>query len=163
MKAGTMQGKQEVIDQLNAALQAELTAICQYIVHSEMQHNWGYHGLGAYIKKQAIDEMRHAEGLIERILYLEGTPHLDVLPTPKVGLNVKAQLENDLAGEMDAVRQYNKAVEICVAAGDNGTRSLFEQMVKDEEEHTDWLEAQLGMIAEMGVENYLAQQMKGEH
>jgi bacterioferritin len=158
-----MQGNQEVVAQLNAALKAELTAICQYILHSEMQHNWGYHGLGAYIKKQAIDEMRHAEGLIERILYLEGTPHLDVLPTPQVGATVKAQLENDLAAELEAVGQYNKAVEICAAAADNGSRSLFERMVKDEEQHADWLEAQTGLIAAIGLENYLAQQVKGQH
>jgi bacterioferritin len=158
-----MQGNQAVIDQLNAALKEELTAICQYILHSEMQHNWGYNGLSGFIKKQAIDEMRHAEGLIERILYLEGTPHLDVLPAPQVGVDVKAQLESDLAGEMKAVKMYNAAVRICSDAGDNGSRALFEQMVKDEEEHTDWLEAQLGMIAAMGYQNYLAEQMKGGH
>lgn len=156
-----MTGNEKIIEQLNAALKAELTAICQYIIHSEMCHNWGYHALGGNIKKQAIDEMRHAEGLIERILFLEGTPHLDVLPTPRIGASVKAQVENDLAAEVEAVRQYNAAAALCAGAGDNGSRSLFEKMVKDEEEHTDYLEAQLTMIEQMGIENFLAQQMRG--
>jgi bacterioferritin len=157
-----MRGDQKVIDELNAALKAELTAISQYIVHAEMNHNWGYHGLGSYIKKQAIDEMKHAEGLIERILFLEGTPRLDVMPTPKIGQDVKAQIENDLAAEVDAVKQYNNAVRLCAEAGDNNSRALFEGMVKDEEAHTDFLEAQLDMIRQIGIGPYLSQQMKGE-
>lgn len=96
-----MRGKEPVIQHLNAALKAELTAIVQYIVHSEMCHNWGYKRLGDYIKKQAIDEMRHAEGLIERILFLDGAPKVDVMPTPQIGQNVKAQIENDLAAELE--------------------------------------------------------------
>ncbi len=156
-----MKGNEKVIAQLNAALSEELGAIMQYIVHSEMQHNWGYHKMGNYIKKQAIDEMRHAEGLIERILYLEGTPEVSVALKPAIGANMKSQLENDLAGESRAVKMYNEAVAICVAANDNGTRELFEGMVKDEEQHEDWLEAQLGMIEEVGLQNYLAQQMGG--
>jgi bacterioferritin len=155
-----MRGNENVIAQLNAALKAELTAILQYMVHAEMQSNWGYQGLGGYIKKQAIDEMRHAEGLIERILFLDGIPKVDIMPTPQIGANVKAQLENDLAAELDAVRQYNEAVRICTDARDNGTRELFEKMVKDEEGHTDWLEGQLFAIGEMGYENYLTQQLK---
>ena len=157
-----MHGNEEVIQQLNDALRAELTAICQYIIHAEMQNNWGYKKLGGFIKKQAVDEMKHAEGLIERILFLEGTPHLDVMPAPKIGANVKTQIENDLAGEVDAVRQYNAAVRICVEAGDSGSRELFEKMVKDEEGHTDWLEAQLQVMVEAGVENYLAQKIGGQ-
>ena len=156
-----MRGNEKVIEQLNAALQAELSAIVQYIVHSEMLHNWGYHRLGAYIKKQAIDEMRHAEGVIERILFLEGAPKVDVMPAPKIGSNVKSQFENDLSGEVEAVGQYNAAVQICAGAGDNASRALFEKMVKDEEEHTDYLETQLQMIAEIGLDNYLAQHMHG--
>ena len=155
-----MQGSPKVIDELNKALQAELTAICQYMIHAEMCQNWGYGKLGAFIKKQAIDEMRHAEGLIERILFLDGTPHLDVLPTPKIGATVKAQLENDLAAETEAVRVYNQSARICVEQSDNATFALFEKMVTDEEQHADFLEAQLGMIAEIGIENYLAQQMR---
>ncbi len=158
-----MRGNNKVIAELNTALKAELTAISQYIVHSEMCHNWGYHSLGGYIKKQAIDEMKHAEGLIERILFLDGAPKMDVMPTPAIGANVKAQLENDLRAETGAVAMYNASVKVCVEAGDNGSRELFEKMVKDEEQHADFLEAQLGMITEMGLENYLAQQMHGQH
>ena len=156
-----MRGNDKVIEQLNQALKAELTAIVQYIVHSEMCLNWGYDRLGGFIKKQAIDEMRHAEGLIERILFLEGTPKVDVMPTPRIGANVKAQVQNDLAAELEAVTEYNAAIAICTEAGDNKSRALFEKMVKDEEEHTDYLEAQLFMIDEVGIENYLSQQIHG--
>jgi len=155
-----MRGNEIVIEQLNAALKAEFTAILQYMVHAEMQSNWGYYALGGYIKKQAIDEMRHAESLIERILFLDGVPKVDIMTAPQIGANVKAQLENDLAAELEAVRQYNEAVRICAEARDNGSRDLFEKMVKDEEAHTDWLEAQLTAIGEMGYQNYLTQQMK---
>ena len=157
-----MRGNEKVIAELNQALKAELTAIVQYIVHSEMQHNWGYHKLGNYIKKQAIDEMRHAEGLIERILFLEGVPKVDDQPTPKIGQNVKEQIENDLGDEAGAVKMYNASAAICVEAGDNGSRELFEQMVRDEEGHNDFFEAQLDIIKEIGIRNYLAQQMGGE-
>jgi bacterioferritin len=154
-----MRGNDKVIAELNAALSAELTAIVQYIVHAEMCDNWGYQRLGAYVKKQAIDEMRHAEGLIERILFFDSAPKVDIALAPKIGASVKAQLENDLRGELDAVKQYNSAARVCAEAGDNGSRELFEGMVKDEEEHTLYLESQLGMVKEMGLENYLAQQM----
>jgi bacterioferritin len=153
-----MRGNDKVIAALNAALAEELTAIMQYMVHAEMCHNWGYQRLGDYIKKQAIDEMKHAEGLIERILFLDGVPNVGLTLAPKVGPNVRQQLANDLEGEVRAVKMYNESVETCVAAHDNGSRELFEKMVKDEEEHTDWLEAQLQMIQEMGIENYLAAQ-----
>ena len=156
-----MLGNDKVIAQLNAALESELGAICQYILHSEMCHNWGYHKLGSYIKKQAIDEMKHAEGLVERILFLEGEPKLAVVPPIHLGMNVQAQLENDLAGETAAVKSYNEAVAVCSAAGDNGTSELFKKMVKDEEQHADFLEAQLGMVRDMGIANYLARQMNG--
>jgi bacterioferritin len=157
-----MRGNKEVLGQLNAALRAELTAIIQYMVQSEMCRNWGYARLGNEIKKQAIDEMHHAEGLIERILFLDGTPAVDIALTPKIAPKVKAQLEDNLKDEMDAVHQYNRAVQVCVEAGDNGTRELFEGMVKDEEQHTDHLEAQLNAIREMGIDNWLAQQLKVE-
>lgn len=157
-----MRGNDEVIRQLNEALKAELTAIVQYIIHAEMCQNWGYNRLGGYVKKQAIDEMKHAEGLIERILFLDGTPRVDVMPTPRIGANVKAQLENDLTAELEAVVQYNSAVAICGQAGDNASRALFEKMAGDEEQHTDFLEAQLSLISEVGLDNYLAQQMHGK-
>lgn len=154
-----MRGNETVIQRLNEALSGELTAIVQYIVHAEMCGNWGYQRLGAYIKKQAIDEMKHAEGLIERILFLDGVPKVDVMPAPKIGATVKAQFDNDLAAELEAVKQYNSAVETCGEAGDNASRALFERMVKDEEEHADFLEAQLFLIGEVGLDNYLAQQI----
>lgn len=157
-----MQGNETVITHLNEALSAELTAIAQYMVHGEMCDNWGYRKLGAYIKKQAIDEMKHAEGLIERILFLDGTPKIGVMLAPKIGASVKMQIENDLAAELGAVKQYNKAVSACSEAKDNGSRELFESMVKDEEKHADFLEAQLHQIGEIGLEYYLAQQLQ-EH
>lgn len=155
-----MRGNENVLEQLNAALSAELTAIVQYMVHSEMCENWGYERLGELFRKQAIGEMRHAEGLIERILFLDGVPKVDIKLAPNIGANVKAQLENDLKGELDAVRQYNASAAVCVEAGDNGSREMFEKMVKDEEGHVDLFEAELHQISEMGLENYLAQQMR---
>lgn len=154
-----MRGNDKVIDELNAALKAELTTISQYIVHAEMCDNWGYKRLASFIKKQAIGEMGHAERLIERVLFLDGTPKVDIMLAPNIGASVKAQLENDLSGELDAIRQYNAAVAVCVQAGDNGSRELFESLVKDEEEHADFLEAELHKIGEIGLDNYLAQQM----
>ena len=154
-----MKGSTKVLKELNAALSSELTAIVQYMVQSEMHSNWGYHGLGAITKKRAIEEMRHAEGLIERIVFLDGAPSVDVALTPRIGKTVKAHLETDLQDELDAVKQYNAAAAVCVNEGDNGSRELFEKMIKDEENHTDYLEAQLHSIGEMGIDNYLAMQM----
>lgn len=154
-----MRGNEKVLAELNAALSAELTAIVQYMVHSEMCENWGYERLGEIFRKQAIGEMRHAEGLIERILFLDGTPKVDIKLSPNIGANVKAQLENDLNGELEAVRMYNASAAICAEAGDNGSREMFEKMVKDEEGHVDLFEAELHQISEMGLQNYLAQQI----
>jgi bacterioferritin len=154
-----MKGNEAVLRELNSALQAELSAIVEYMVHGEMMENNGYGKLGLYIQKQARDEMRHAEALIERILYLDGVPQVAVQLTPKIGVKVKDQLANDRESEAEAIVQYNKAVAICAEAGDSGTRDLFEGMVKDEESHYDWLDAQLHVIEEIGVENYLAQQV----
>jgi len=154
-----MKGSNKVIKELNAALSSELTAIVQYMVQAEMHNNWGYRGLGETTKKRAIEEMRHAEGLIERLLFLDSTPSVDVALKPRIGKTVKAHLETDLEDEHDAVRQYNDAAAVCVDEGDNGTRELFEKMIKDEERHTDYLEAQLHSIGEVGIDNYLAQQM----
>jgi len=155
-----MRGNDKVLQELNAALSAELTAIVQYMVQAEMCENWGYAALGAHIKKQAIEEMGHAEGLIERILFLDGMPAVNVGLKPTISSTAKAFLEDDLKDEVDAVHQYNAAAKVCVGAGDNGTKDLFESMIKDEEGHTDWLEAQLHAISEVGVDNWLAQQMK---
>ena len=157
-----MQGDLKVIDLLNEVLKAELTAINQYFCHGEMCENWGYNKLASYIRKEAIDEMRHAEKLIERLLFLEGVPNMaDMFPI-KIGQDVKTQFENDLALELAALPRLNGAIDASVAAGDNGSRELFEKILVDEEEHVDWLEAQLGMIEQMGIGIYLAEQIHEE-
>jgi bacterioferritin len=156
-----MRGNDRVIDQLNNALKEELTAINQYFLHAEMCHNWGYHRLGGYIKKQAIDEMKHAEVLIERLLFLDATPKMEYLEL-KVGQSVRAQLDADLELEVNAVAMYNKAIQISREAGDDASRELFSRLLKDEEQHVDWLEAQVFQIKEMGYERYLSNQTEGE-
>lgn len=155
-----MQGNEQVIAELNQGIQAELTMILQYIVHAEMCNNWGYTAYGALLTKQAMDEMRHLDSFIERVLYFDGEPNVNVTPTPKVGKTFKFQVENDLEAEREAVRMYNASVRVCVEAGDNGTRELFESILKQEEDHVDFLEAQIHMINEIGVDNYLSRQMK---
>lgn len=154
-----MRGDKKVIDQLNSALSAELTAIVQYMTQSEMCQNWGYSRLGDLTKARAIEEMRHAEGLIERIIFLDAIPSVAVGLKPQLGSNAKEQIETDLKDELEAVRQYNQAAKICVEAGDEGSKALFDVMIRDEERHADFLEAQLSAINEMGVANYLAQQL----
>jgi bacterioferritin len=155
-----MKGNPKVIAVLNAALRDELLAINQYFLHSEMLENWKYSRLSKYIKGQSIDEMRHAEGLIERILFLDGTPNLTEPMKLDVGLHVKQQLERQLRLELDAVAAYNKSIAVCREAGDNASRTLFEKMLHDEEGHVDWLEAQLHQIQEIGYERYLSEQIK---
>ena len=155
-----MRGNAQVIAQLNLALKEELTAINQYFLHAEMCHNWGYHGLGDFIRKQSIDEMKHAEELIERILFLDATPTMEYMEL-KVGTNVKNQLEADLQLETNAVAMYNLSVQISRDAGDDQSRELFSKLLKDEEEHVDWLEAQLELIKQIGEAHYLAQQIHG--
>lgn len=156
-----MKGKPEVLEILQKALGEELQAINQYFLHAEMQSNWGYKRLYAEIKKQAIGEMKHAEVLIERILFLEGLPNMNDLPKIKVGKSVEEQLQNDLHLEKTAVAEYNQSIATARKAGDNASADLLEVLLKDEEEHVDFLESQLSMIAELGVANYLAQQMHG--
>ena len=157
-----MQGNPKVIAKLQEALKEELTAINQYFLHAEMCENWGYDKLGNFIKKQSIDEMKHAEELIERILFLDGTPNLTELMTLNIGQNVKAQFENDLKLEIGAVGMYNEAIRVCRDEGDNASRDLFEKLLKDEEQHVDWLEEQLHQIKEIGYERYLSQQIREE-
>jgi bacterioferritin len=152
-----MKGDPTVIDFLQEVLTAELTAINQYFLHAEMMENWGYERLAKKTKKESIEEMVHAEKVLHRMLYLDGSPSMSKLFPLRIGQSVKEQIDNDLALEMEAVPRLNKAVNAAVAAGDNGSRDLFESILKDEEEHIDYLEAQLYMIAEMGYENYLAQ------
>ncbi len=155
-----MQGNPDVIGRLQLALTEELTAISQYFLHAEMCENWKYEKLAKFIKKQSIDEMKHAEDLIERILFLEGTPNLTELMPLNIGPNVKAQLENDLKLELNAVKMYNESVQIARDRGDNASRELFERLLRDEEQHVDWLEAQLHQVNEMGYERYLSQQIR---
>ncbi len=155
-----MRGNDQVIAQLNLALKEELTAINQYFLHAEMAHNWGYHRIGDYIKKQSIDEMKHAEALIERLLFLDATPKMEYMEL-SVGANVRAQLESDLKLEEKAVVMYNTAIKISREVGDDASRELFTKLLKDEEEHVDWLEAQLHQIKEMGYERYLSNQVEG--
>jgi bacterioferritin len=153
-----MKGSHKVIEELNKALREELTAINQYFLHAEMSENWGYERLSEYIKKQSIGEMKHAEALIERILFLDGTPTMKPLDLT-VGKNVQEMLQSDLDLELSAVEQYNAAIQIAVAEKDNGSRDLFVALLKDEEDHVDWLEAQMHQISELGYERYLTMQM----
>ena len=155
-----MKGNPKVIAALNEALKEELTAINQYFLHAEMCENWHYTRLGEYIKKQSIDEMKHAEVLIERILFLDATPNMTELMQLNIGQNVKDQLQSDLNLEIAAVAFYNKAVQTAREEGDNASRELFERLLKDEEAHVDWLEAQMHQIQELGYERYLTQQIK---
>lgn len=157
-----MKGDPKVIAVLNQVLKAELTAINQYFLHAEMCENWGYYKLAKHTRGESIEEMQHAEKLMERILLLDGTPNMSDYFKINIGANVKAQLQNDLQVEYDAVKRLNAGIETCVTVGDNGSRELLEEILTDEEEHIDWLEAQLGCIRDMGVENYLAEQMGEE-
>jgi bacterioferritin len=152
-----MKGNPKVIKELNDALREELTAINQYFLHAEMCENWGYKKLADYIKKQSIDEMKHAEVLIERVLFLDGTPSMEPLKLT-VGGTVRHMIESDLALELGAVKQYNAAVQIATQEKDNGSRDLLVKLLKDEEDHVDWLEAQLHQIKEVGYERYLSLQ-----
>ena len=154
-----MQGNGKVIEQLNMALSAELTASVQYMTQSEMCQSWGYKRLGDLTKARAIEEMKHAEGLIERIIFLDGMPSVGVGLKPQLGSKVQEQMEINLKDELDAVREYNEAAKICAEARDDGSKVLFERMIQDEERHADFLEAQLHSIKEVGIGPYLAQQM----
>lgn len=155
-----MRGNSKVIAALNEALHEELVAINQYFLHAEMCQNWGYERLYKHIKEQSIDEMKHAEELIERILFLEGTPNVSEALAVKIGGSVKEQIENDLSLEVDAVSMYNRHIRIAAEAGDNTSRDIFEKLLKDEEDHVDWLEAQLHQMGEIGADKYLAQQIR---
>jgi bacterioferritin len=158
-KGDEMKGNPKIIEILNKQLADELTAINQYMVHSEMCADWGYERLHKAIEKRAIDEMKHAEKLIGRILYLEGMPIVSKLQDLKIGKNVEEQLHNDLAAESGAVASYNLAIKQAAELNDDGTRSMLQAILKDEEVHIDWLESQLDQIGQMGVQIYLTQQV----
>ena len=153
-----MQGNPQVIALLNEALKEELTAINQYFLHAEMCENWRYGRLGGLIKKQSIGEMKHAEALMERILFLDGMPSMKPLELT-IGKNVQEMLQSDLDLEVSAVKAYNAAIQIAVEQKDNGSRDLLVVLLKDEEDHVDWLEAQMHQIKELGYERYLTMQM----
>ena len=154
-----MKGKPEVIEVLAKMLKEELGAISQYFIHAEMCETWGYKKLGDHTKKESINEMKHAEKLIERILFLEGTPNLNDMPKLVVGKDVKSQFQNDLTLEKNAVAEYNAAIAASRKAGDHASADLLQGILVDEEEHVDFLEEQLGLIDSIGIQNYLAQQV----
>ncbi len=154
-----MKGDATVIEILNALLADELTAISQYMVQSEMCENWGFERLQKGIRKLSIDEMKHAEKLIERILFLEGRPTVSKLNAMNIGSSVEAIIKNDHVSEIDAVHAYNNAIAACTKATDNGTRELLKSILMDEENHIDWLEAQMDQIKQMGIQMYLAEQI----
>jgi bacterioferritin len=154
-----MQGDPKIIDLLNTLLADELTAINQYMVHSEMCADWTYEELHEAIEARAIQEMKHAEKLIGRILFLEGIPIVTVLNKIHIGADVESQHKNDAIAELDAIKDYNKGIRLAVEVGDNGTRDLLETILKDEEEHLDWIEAQIELIRQMSIQNYLVEQL----
>jgi bacterioferritin len=156
-----MQGHPEIIELLNEVLTAELTAVNQYVGHAKMQGNWGYDRLADHSRAESIDEMRHADELIERIHYLDGTPNLQRLGSVRLGEDPVEQLRLDLEVEREAVERFNRGIARCVELGDNGTRELLADMLTSEEDHVDWLETQLDLVDKLGEQLYLSEQMKG--
>ena len=156
-----MKGNSKVLDALNEALSEELTAINQYFLHAEMCENWGYHKLSAFMKKESIDEMKHAEKLIERILFLEGSPTMSKYKKFNIGQSVPDMIENDLKLELEAVKMYNHFVKLAATENDHGSAQLFKTLLQDEEGHVDGLEEQQDLIKGMGLQNYLALQAAG--
>lgn len=155
-----MKGNAKVIEKLNDLLADELTAINQYMVHSEMCENWGYERLGDLAEKRAIDEMKHAEKLIGRILFLEGIPIVSQLKKMHIGPDVQTQIQNDMKAEEEAIRSYNEGIRLCVEQGDNGSKELLDSILLEEEKHLDELEAQADQIKHMGLQIYLTQQVR---
>ena len=154
-----MKGNKKILATLYDLLADELTAINQYMVHSEMCEDWGYGKLHKLVEKRAIDEMKHAEKLIGRILFLEGIPVVSNLKKINIGADVEKQYKNDLDAELGAIKAYNDAIKLASEVGDNGTRDFLQSILNDEEEHLDWLETQLEQIKQIGLQNYLVEQM----
>ncbi len=150
-----MKGKKEIIESLNSLLRDELTAINQYFVHAEMCEDWGYAALHETIEERAITEMKHAEQLISRILFLEGTPVVDKLNPIHIAEDVTGMFKNDHKAEQEAITEYNKAIKLAAELADNGTKKFLDTILKDEEDHIDYIEEQLDQIEQMGIENYL--------
>jgi bacterioferritin len=155
-----MKGNDEVVNLLNQLLTNELTAINQYFIHAKMCENWGFERLAAVLRAESIDEMKHADAVISRILFLEGVPNLQRYHKLHVGETVKEQLESDLQLEYSAIAFLNQGVQASRTAGDNASEDLFTRILVAEEQHTDWIETQLGLIRQVGEQNYLAQQIK---
>jgi bacterioferritin len=155
-----MKGNKKVVDVLNQVLRKELTGINQYFIHAKMCENWGYDRLRSLIRKESIEEMHHADRIIERILFLEGTPNISAYDKITIGPDVKQQLDNDLALEVAALVVLRDGIKTCVETADDASRELLEHILVDEEEHIDWIESQLHQIKEVGYQNYLAQQIK---
>ena len=154
-----MKGNEKIIAVLNDLLADELTAINQYMVHSEMCDNWGYEKLHKLDEKRAIDEMKHAEKLIGRILFLEGTPVVTELKKIHIGADVPKQHENDRQAEEGAIKSYNAAIKLCAELADNGTRDFLQSILNEEEAHIDQIEEQLDQIGQLGIQNYLVEQI----
>ncbi len=155
-----MKGNAKVLETLNNLLADELTAINQYMVESEMCDNWGYERLHKANEKRAVDEMKHAEKLIQRILFLEGSPTVTKLHKISIGQDVESQLKYGIESETGAIKAYNAGIALCLEVGDNGSREMLDSVLKDEEAHMDWLEMQLDQIKQMGLQNFLAQQLE---
>jgi bacterioferritin len=155
-----MKGKPEVIDALNDILTGELTSVNQYFVHARMCENWGYQRLWNHIRAESIDEMKHADRLIERVLYLEGVPNIQRLGKITIGQTVPEQLKLDLELERGALTKLNGYIELCRSVADNGSRHLLEEILDSEEKHVNWLEAQLTLLDQVGEQQYLAQQIE---
>jgi bacterioferritin len=154
-----MKGNAKLIEALNEILTGELTSVNQYFVHAKMCENWGYHRLAEAVRKESIEEMKHADDLIERILYLDGVPNVQRLGKIRVGETVPEQLKLDYKLETEAIPRLNNAIALAVEVGDNGTRELLEDILTSEEEHVEWLEAQFALLEQVGEQNYLAQQI----
>ncbi len=157
-----MKGDARIIEILNEVLTAELTAINQYFVHGEMCENWGYERLQKKIRMHSIGEMKHAEKVIERVLFLDGVPNVQRLGKINIGENVHEQFKVDIQLELSAIAHLNKGIETCREIGDNNSRHLLEEILEEEEEHVDWIEAQLALIDQVGIQNYLATQIRQE-
>lgn len=155
-----MKGEKKILDVLNDVLTAELTTVNQYFLAARMLKNWGLHRLAGYYRKESIDEMKHAEQLIDRILFLEGVPNVQKLDKIMIGESVEEQLKLDLDGELVAVKRLNDGIVTCRDARDGGSEELLVHILESEEEHVDWLETQLDLISKVGVQPYLSEQMK---
>jgi bacterioferritin len=157
-----MKGDQKIIEMLNKALTLELSAINQYFLQARMCDNWGYVKLGAHHYAESIDEMKHADELIKRILFLEGTPNITKYGPIRIGADVKAQLENDVLTESEAIKAYNEGIQACIEAKDSGSREILEILLKGSEESLDWIETQLNILKNIGLDNYLSEQLAVE-